>query len=461
MFPLPKSAVPSAAFPAVPATAAATMLAVAHQLRATQYLPPHELRALQFQQLGQLVAHARRAVPHYAESLRHIDPQPGRPITEEIWSTVPILTRRAVQEAGTALHARELPPGHGSVATATTSGSSGRPVTIRKTALAQFYWQCFALREHEWRARDLSAFWMTILRDNARTDPARSDPLRRLPNWGEPVSAVHHTGPAAFLDYRAEVAELLAILVREKPAYLTTFPSLLRELLRESRASGLRPEGLREVRSTGEALSGEVREWCAELWGAQVTESYTAADIGIIALPCPERNTLHVQSEGVLFELLRDDGAPCAPGEEGRVILTPLHNFAMPLLRYEIGDRAIAGPPCACGRCLPALAAIPGRARDMLSIPGGGRRFPFYGHNAIMRIDAIVQHQVAQTALDQVELRLVVRRPLTPAEEAHILASAREGLGPAHQPRIVYRDEIRRQASGKFAEFTNEYESAD
>ncbi len=459
MFSLPKSGLPGAAFPAVPATAAATMLAVLHQLRATQYLPLAELRALQFRQLDELAAHACRAVPHYAESLRRAGIEPGRPITPETWSGLPVLTRQAVQDAGAALHAREVPRGHGSVSAATTSGSSGRPVTIRKTALAQFYWQCFVVREQEWQSRDLSATWMAVLRDNDRVDPAKSDPLRRLPNWGEPLASIYPTGPALLLDYRAEAPELLRIIVREKPAYLTTFPSLLRELLRESQRTGLRPEGLSEVRSTGEALAPDIRARCTELWGAKITEIYTAADVGIIAVPCPEHNALHVQAEGVFVEILREDGTPCEPGEEGRVVVTPLHNFAMPLLRYEIGDRAVLGPPCACGRALPVLASVPGRARDMLTTRSGARRFPFYGHNDIMRVEAIVQHQVAQTALDRVELRLVVRRPLTAAEETHILSAARAGIGPEHEITIVYRDEIRRQPSGKFAEFTNEWES--
>ena len=168
---------------------------------------------------------------------------------------------------------------------------------------------------------------------------------------------------------------------------------------------------------------------------------------------------MHAHVEGVRLEILREDGSPCEPGEEGRVILTSLHNFAMPLIRYEIGDRAVLGTPCACGRTLPVLAAIPGRARDMLTLPDGRRRFPYYAHNTIMQIDAIVQHQVAQTARDEVEIRLAVRRPLTPAEETHIVTAATHGLGGEHRVQIVYRAEIPRQVSGKFAEFTNEFEN--
>jgi len=314
-------------------------------------------------------------------------------------------------------------------------------------------------------ARDLADTWMVVLRDDQRTDTAKMGPLRRMANWGGPVAAIYPTGPGLFLDYRTPAAELLAIILQERPAYLITFPSLLRELLHESQSSGRRPQRLREVRTTGEALAPELRELTLNAWGGdsenplRVTEFYSSAENGIIAAPCRERNALHVQAEGVRLEILRADGSPCEPGEEGRVVLTSLHNFAMPLIRYEIGDRAVAGPPCACGRTLPVLAAIPGRARDMLTLPDGRRRFPYYAHNTIMQVGAIVQHQVAQTARDEVEIRLVVRRPLTAAEEAHIVTAATQGLGGGHRVRLAYRTEIPRQASGKFAEFTNEFEN--
>ena len=463
MFNLPHSAMPGAVFPAVAPQAAAAMLGVLYQFQVTERMPPADLAALQFRQLGELLAHASRAVPYYGPALRAAGFRPGEPLNAERWHRLPILTRAAVQELGDRLHARELPPGHGSVATATTSGSSGRPVTIRKTALFQFYWQCFVVRDHEWLARDLRATWMVVLRDDQRTDPAKMGPLRRLPNWGGPVTALYPTGPGLFLDYRAPAAELLDIIIRERPAYLITFPSLLRELLRESLASGRRPAGLQEVRTTGEALAPELRDLAASAWAGQgedplrVTEVYSTAETGIVASPCPEHNALHIQAEGVLLEILRADGSPCDPGEEGRVVLTPLHNFAMPLIRYEIGDRAVAGPPCACGRTLPVIAAIPGRARDMLTLPDGRRRFPYYAHNTIMQVGAIVQHQVAQTAPDEVEIRLVVRRPLTAGEEAHIVAAATSGLGGEHRVRLVYRSDIPRHPSGKFAEFANEF----
>jgi len=94
------------------------------RLTQTERLDPADLRRRQFQQLGLLVAHAARTVPYYRDRL----PEP--PLTEAAWSRLPVLTRRDVQEAGAALHATEVPPGHGTIARAATSGSTGTPVTV-------------------------------------------------------------------------------------------------------------------------------------------------------------------------------------------------------------------------------------------------------------------------------------------------------------------------------------------
>jgi phenylacetate-CoA ligase len=147
-------------------------------------------------------------------------------------------------------------------------------------------------------------------------------------------------------------------------------------------------------------------------------------------------------------------GRPCAAGETGNVVLTPLHNFAMPLLRYEIGDLAtVGGGRCGCGRLLPVLDAIPGRARDLLMLPSGDLRPPYYGHRAVMQVGAILQHQVVQTAPDHVCFRLVVARPLSPAEEQHVIAVATEALGGSLRVSLEYVTEITRGPQGKFAEF--------
>jgi phenylacetate-CoA ligase len=160
-----------------------------------------------------------------------------------------------------------------------------------------------------------------------------------------------------------------------------------------------------------------------------------------------------LQQECALIEILDEADEPCSPGQVGRVIVTPLHNFATPLIRYEIGDLAEVGSPCACGRTLPVIARVVGRARDMLTMPGGGKRYPYYGHNAMMTVHAIRQHQIVQTSLEEIEIRLAVSRPLKALEEERIRAAALQGLGHPFAIKLIYVDEITRDSSGKYAEF--------
>ena len=238
------------------------------------------------------------------------------------------------------------------------------------------------------------------------------------------------------------------------PDYLCTFPSLLLEILRCARDTGTTLPPLREAIAVGEATPPELSALCREVWDAPLTSTYTAAETGQIAYRCREEERWHLQSEKAVIEVLDDEARPCAPGETGRVIVTPLHNFAMPLLRYDVGDLATVGDgPCRCGRTLPTLADIPGRARDLLRLASGDLRPPYYGHAAVIKLRAIRQHQVVQTALNEVCFRLVVARPLTAEEERYVVESATEALGASFSVGIEYVDEIVRGPTGKFAEF--------
>jgi len=453
---LPHASLEGAWFPAIAGTQAAALLAVQQQLAQTQYWPAEDLRAAQFAQIGALLAHIDRFVPHYGISFRRAGVKAGEPITADAWARVPILTRRAVQDAGDRLHAREVPKSHGELSALTTSGASGMPVRMLTTKLHHFYWQSFQLRDELWRRRDLSQKILGIRRDEERKDFSVDAHVRRLPDWGAPTSVVYPTGPSVLLDYRSTVAEQVEVIRAERPGYLVAYPSLLLELLRHCRAHGVSFPGLLGVQTVREALAPETRALCRDVLGVDITDTYSCAEAGTLAVQCPERGAYHLQQESALIEVLRDDGGVCSAGEIGHVILTPLHNFAMPLVRYELGDLVEMGGPCACGRTLPVIARIVGRARDMLTLPGGDKRYPYYGHNAMMEIRAIRQHQVVQKSLEEIEIKLVVSRLLTAAEEEKIRQVALEGLGGPFRLTLTYCDEIRRGANGKYAEFCSE-----
>jgi phenylacetate-CoA ligase len=258
------------------------------------------------------------------------------------------------------------------------------------------------------------------------------------------MTVFYHTTP---------ISRQAAILASRSPRYLLTYPSNARALCRHARRTPLRLPDLEAVLTYGEPLPPDVRAICRETWGVPVHDVYGCEEVGYLALQCPGHEHYHVQSESVFVEVLDDGGRPVAPGEMGWVVVTPLLNFAMPLLRYRIGDLAEAGPPCPCGRGLPVLARVPGRRRGQVVRPDGARAFPDVGAlwSAIEDVDQI---QVVQTGPLDVEVRYSRARAVTPFEEPAIVARVQAALGHPFPITIRRLPVLRRQANGKYETFT-------
>jgi phenylacetate-CoA ligase len=189
-----------------------------------------------------------------------------------------------------------------------------------------------------------------------------------------------------------------------------------------------------------------------------VHDLYSSQELGMMALECPDHPHYHVQSENVLIEVLDDDGRPCEPGRVGRLVATDLHNFAQPMIRYEMGDHAVVGEPCPCGRGLPVLERILGRTRNMVRRPGGGTFWPVIMFSDYAAAAPVRQMQLVQKSLTDVELRAVAVRPMTPDEEAEVTKLVQRDLGHAFNVTFDYVDAIERAANGKYEDFRSEVE---
>jgi phenylacetate-CoA ligase len=446
---------PEVPAPSVPLEAAGQqLLNLQHRLRETQHWPPERLLEHQLRQLGLIVEHAYQTRPFYRARLAECGYRPGLEITAEFWQTLPILNRREVQDNFAAIVSGPIPPEHLPYSWDSTSGSSGMPLKIKTTRLSQLMWLAATLREEIWHRRDFSAKAAVIRR--APGNDAFPPHGKHHPDWGAPAALVYRTGPAVQLDNNSTIEQQAAWLLREQPNYLLSFPSIIRELARHFQRSALRPPGLRSIRTYGEAIDPDLDELCREAFGVDVVDVYSAAEAGYLALQCPEYKRYHVQSEMMLVEVLDDSGRPCAPGAVGTVVVTPFYNFAMPLLRYAIGDIAEVGAPCACGRTLPVLARVLGKARDLLVLPSGARRFAYFGSKTIAGIAEIVQIQIAQKSLYDLEVRLVTRSGFGAASEEKLRRLLNETLGAHFRVNFAYRDAIARSPSGKYLDFVSE-----
>jgi phenylacetate-CoA ligase len=169
---------------------------------------------------------------------------------------------------------------------------------------------------------------------------------------------------------------------------------------------------------------------------------YSAQEVGYIALQCPRFEHYHVQAENLLVEILDEQDNSCEPGQIGRVIVSSLHNFAMPLIRYDIGDYAEAGAQCACGRRLPVLKRILGRVRNMLTLPDGRRRWPSFPSSAWSHVAPITQLQMVQKSRDAILLRVLAPRALSPEQGARLFTALQACLGHPFRMEIEQVDEL-------------------
>ena len=454
---MPRSSVPGLAWPGLPGTAGGTMLALQYQLEQSQWWPPDVVREHQFRQLQALLSHARGTVPFYHDRLREAGFAPDRPLTADTWARIPVLERAEVQAAETALLSTRVPAAHGKTYALSTSGSTGRPVTVTGTAVVQAFWRAFTLRDHLWRRRDITKKLAVI---RALSEGKAAYPKgAHARYWGPSTASAFPNGPSAVLSITTTGENQALWLERENPEYLLTYPSILLQLARHCRERAIALPNLRGAETFSEALQPEVRDACREAWDVPVADLYSANEVGYMALQCPNHEHYHVQAESALVEILNDRGEPCGPGETGRVVVTPLHNFAMPLIRYEIGDYAEVGEPCSCGRGLPVLRRIVGRTRNLLTLPSGDILWPSFPTGLFLAVAPVRQRQLIQRRPDEIEVVLAVDETLTAEQEDRLREALNKRLGHPFAYRFTYVDEIPRSAGGKFEDFRVELEA--
>lgn len=438
---LPFSCVPGIAWPALPTAAGASMLAMQWQLEQSQWWTPEALLEQQFAQLREVLAHAIAHVPHY----RHVPRDILARLTPESFRRWPILKKADIVGREPQLCTDAAPREHGRILTGSTTGSTGAPVRLAYTDVAQFQFHALVVRNQLWHKLDLSAKLCAIksqLEDGVQ------------PVWSPVSAAAFRTGPAAMLSASNDTDLLLDWLIEERPGYVQSRPSTIHALLRRSLENGKVPtSSLRAALVTGEPVGAGLRDLAREHWHLPLIDVYSCTEFGTLALQCPTHECYHLQSESSYVEILREDDTPCEAGETGRVVATTLHNFAMPLVRYELGDYAEVGPPCPCGRGLPVLNRVAGRTRNMAVDPQGRHFWPWFSADEFLESAPVRGVQLVQHSPEEIEVRYIMDRALDSPEEEGIRLNLQKSLQYPYLIRFARVDALERTPGGKFEDF--------
>jgi phenylacetate-CoA ligase len=232
-------------------------------------------------------------------------------------------------------------------------------------------------------------------------------------------------------------------LRRMAPTVLYGFPNHFRRLAELPRA-GILPK---RIFTSGEMMTAETRRAIEAHFDAPVYDVYGCTELKEIAWECPERRGHHINSDWLLVESLP---ATARGDPEGMMVITSLYNYAMPLIRYRLGDTGrLLNGLCACGRGLPLMDPRFGRSMDYFCLADGRLVSPYALSSELERLHTVRQFQIVQSAYDRVVVNVVPDQGFG-AQARDAIRAALGALLPGVVLDIREVDSIPRETSGKY-----------
>lgn len=347
-------------------------------------------------QLSQLLAHARGNCAFYQNRLDPMFPADGT-IAWENWQSLPVVTRGDLRDRADEMHARWFPSRHGAVCFASSSGSTGVPITIHTTELAmniaRLAWGRFFRLHGLLPLKGLTEFKVFLPDGKLMTQ--------------DTLSGSSNGVPTTYINRRLSTAEKLRVLNEVDCRILVDSPNHSEVLAHENLRSR-RQSRISAVIGIGMGFSQEQRDLLKLSFGARCLSPYSSKEGTFMAFQCPhDMQHFHINSELLYLEVLDNKGKPVGEGESGRCIITPLFNSAQPLIRYDQGDIVKRADRCSCGITLPALSSIVGRSDAIFKFPGA--QVALFGLDTVLFQRALTADafQIAQVAPMHLEVRYV------------------------------------------------------
>ena len=346
--------------------------------------------------LERLLGFTARHSPHYsqfewAERLRQ-----GRDIS---FGDLQITPKAAVKADVESFFCADVPASEGKIRDRSTSGSTGEPMALRMTVRA------IDINAHE--NTRLRVGWelerhRLIMRCSTASGKTPVEMQEDLDRFGRTIWRVRTLDPVRILGW----------FERFRPTMLQGFPSTMLTVL-----EGLRDLGdLSLVSTVGEVVPEDFPTVMQRWPGCRHYDAYGCNEGGLIAAKCFICSNYHVADRQTIVEILGDDGKPAPPGSRGRVIITPLFNLAMPLIRYETGDYAVVSDNQSCARSSLSLKSIIGRERNLFTLPNGTRMTPHFPHSKTKAL-GLRKVKLIQISLHDVEVRYI---PVAPEAELSV-----------------------------------------
>jgi phenylacetate-CoA ligase len=437
--------------------------AALEEMQRAQWLPANVLQERTESRLSRLLRHAAENVPFYREAYRRLDFSPGQLQTVADLQQLPIVSKAIFRQHPIEQFLAVNVPAHRRLEW-TTSGSTGEPFKFYLDremmpivyASHLFYDSWFSLNPFDRHVRIMAP---------PVAEPAlpQNTPLTARLRYkvNSRLQAAYEANTqrrfSMFDLNEARAKEIYECIEKFRPRYILGYTSTLSSVADDLLRRNLRlSRPLSGVMTIAETLTPHRRQLIERYFGAPIINRYGLREFKFwCAQSCSESpDMFHVNTELVTWEIVRQDGTLASPGELGRVVLTNLHNYAMPFIRYDTGDLAVAGTKsCVCGRGFPLVDQLEGRSTECVLTPSGKMINPVslgqYLFVSLDYVDAIRQYQLVVERPNQMRLLVVPSAIFTSETRARLQRHMAELVGEDVSLEVEIVEEIPLEKSGK------------
>jgi len=405
-----------------------------NELKKHQWLNEGELKEIQERKLRRTIENAYSNVPFYHNLFNSIKIKPSDIKTISDLKKLPIISKKDIQDN----YPRNILSKNIKMSNchiASTSGSTGLPLKV-----------CFNDKDAAYRGAVNRYVWFESgVKVFDKIITIADDSYNRKQSWLNKLGILNTRNISIFSLHD----DILKELIRFRPDVIYTYPSilyLLKEKVRGSMKNSLNPK---VILTNGEALSQPLRKELSKIYNSEIYKIYGSMEFGYLAFECNEHCGYHITTDTAVIEVLKN-GEDVKPGDKGEIVVTGLHNDAMPFIRYKIGDIAVLSEDkCSCGRGFPLIKNIEGREDDFFILPSGKLISPRM-INLIEFIDGIAAFKIIQESPKQIVVKMVTNDDFSGNTVSEIKKTIKSGCsGEPVDVEVEIVKDIPQERSGK------------
>jgi len=412
-----------------------------NRMMVNQFRPTDELRMEQLESLRGIVGRAVKHVPFYRN--RHHEYSAEGLATWSNFSKLPILEKESVRASPMSFINPEVLRRE-RIIVGKTSGTTGTPLEVKIT---------YSAFRQLWAAMERLRTWGQVSRFDRRISftgkvfvPLKQEstgPFWRYDLFGKRMLlSVYHLNESNLPLYIKAIHAF-------SPKFIDGYPSAIGRLAQFCLDHSYSIDSLVAAFPTAETLTPAIRSTIESGLDVKVLNQYGSTEVASHIGEC-EHGNLHVSPEIGIIELLDLNGNKVSPGEVGYIVMTGLVNEAMPLIRYRIGDMAIAVDPnqtCECGRSLPLIGSVLGRDDDLV-VTRDGCLLPIMNYHVFKVAKGVKEAQLIQNKVDEFVL-VVIPDPSEKLDLNDSINELNNRLGYATKVKIEIRSELQHSSAGK------------